>query len=111
MENKLDKPTKEKQGHIILRDHLAAHRTELANDRTFYASVRTALAFLAVGASFIKFFGNLVMQIIGWIFIPVGIYIFIKGLRQFKKAHKIIEEEERNPSKISDIGFNDKKTR
>jgi putative membrane protein len=103
MANKQNTNTQEKKDHIILRDHLAAHRTDMANDRTFYASIRTALAFLAVGLSFIKFFGNLLIEIIGWIFIPIGIYIFIKGLIQFKKAQKVIKEEERDPSNISDI--------
>lgn len=103
MENKQRTNTNEKKGHIILRDHFAAHRTDLANDRTFLAYIRTGLAFAVVGVTFIKFFGNLLIAIIGWIFIPAAIYIFVKGLLRFKKTKIAIKEEERNPPKISDV--------
>ena len=103
MENRQKTNTNEKKGHIILSDHLAAHRTDLANDRTFLAYIRTALTFAVVGVTFIKFFGNLLIEIIGWIFIPVGIYIFMKGWLLFKKTKMAIKEEEKNPPKISDI--------
>ena len=36
---------------LILRDYLAADRTELANERTLLAYVRTALAFAITGGS------------------------------------------------------------
>jgi putative membrane protein len=103
MENRQETNTHEGKGHIILRDHLAAHRTDLANDRTFLAYIRTALTFAVVGVTFIRFFGNRLIEIIGWIFIPIGIYVFIKGWLQFKKTKKAIKEEERNPPDISDI--------
>jgi len=103
MENRQKTNTSEKKGHIILSDHLAAHRTDLANDRTFLAYIRTALTFAVVGVTFIKFFGNLLIEIIGWIFIPVGMYIFMKGWLLFKETKRAIKEEERNPPKISDI--------
>ncbi len=103
MENRQNTNTKEKRELVILRDHLAAHRTDLANDRTFLAYIRTALTFAVVGVTFIKFFGNIIIEIIGWILIPVGTYIFIKGLIRFKKTNRVIKEEERNPPNISDI--------
>lgn len=103
MKNMQDTNTKGKKGLIILRDHLAAHRTDLANDRTFLAYIRTALTFVAVGLTFIKFFGNHLIEIIGWIFIPAGIYIFTKGLLRFRKTKQVIKEEEKSPPKVSDI--------
>lgn len=95
--------SQEKQGHLILRDHLAAHRTELANDRTFLAAVRTALACLAVGITFIKFFGNPVIEILGWIFIIISIGTFIRGLMSYKRVKRVIREEEKKPPRNSDI--------
>jgi putative membrane protein len=89
--------------HIILRDHLAAHRTDLANDRTFLAYIRTALTFFVVGVTFIKFFGYIVLVIIGWILIPIGILTFIKGLIRYRKVKHVIQEEEKNPPEVSDI--------
>ena len=93
----------EGEEHVVLRDHLAAHRTDLANDRTLLAYIRTALTFAVVGLTFIRFFGNPIMEIIGWVFIPVGIYIFIKGLLRFRQIRNAIREEEKNPPIISDI--------
>jgi len=95
--------SQEKQGPLILRDHLAAHRTELANDRTFLASIRTALACLAVGVSFIKFFGIPVVEILGWIFILISIGTFIRGLIGYKRVKRVIREEEKKPPANSDI--------
>jgi len=95
--------SQEKQGHLILRDHLAAHRTELANDRTFLASLRTALACLAVGVSFIKFFTNQVIEILGWIFILISTGILIRGSMRYKRIKRVIREEEKKPPRDSDI--------
>jgi putative membrane protein len=95
--------SQEKQGHLILRDHLAAHRTELANDRTFLAAVRTALACLAVGVSFIKFFGISVIEILGWIFILISIGTFIRGFMSYNRVKRVIREEEKKPPRNSDI--------
>jgi putative membrane protein len=95
--------TQEKKEHLILRDHLAAHRTELANDRTFLASVRTALACLAVGVSFIKFFGIPVIEILGWIFILISIGTFIRGFMSYRRVKRVIREEEKKPPRKSDI--------
>jgi len=98
-----DQNSKGKQGHLILRDHLAAHRTELANDRTFLASVRTALACLAVGVSFIKFFGISVIEILGWIFILISVGTFIRGFMSYRRVKRVIREEEKKPPRNSDI--------
>jgi len=95
--------SQKKRPHLILRDHFAAHRTDLANDRTFLAYIRTALTFFIVGVSFIKFFGHILIEIIGWILIPVGFFIFMKGLRKFKKIKKAIQEEEKRPPEHTDI--------
>jgi len=89
--------------HLILRDHFAAHRTDLANDRTFLAYIRTALTFFVVGVTFIRFFGHIITEIIGWIFIPIGIYIFLRGVIRFRKIKHVIHEEEKNPPEVSDL--------
>ena len=73
----------------VTRDHLAGDRTVLANERTFLAYIRTALTFFVAGVSLIKFFNNNVIEIIGWIFIPVAIITLFIGIRSFKhnRAH------------------------
>jgi len=48
-------PYQDIKGQLILRDHLAADRTILANERTFLAYIRTALTLFVAGLSFIHF--------------------------------------------------------
>lgn len=90
------------KGHLVLRDHLAAHRTDLANDRTFLAYLRTALTFFVAGA-FIRFFGHIVTEFIGWVFISVGIYLSVRGVARFRKMKRLIHEEENSPPEVSDL--------
>lgn len=68
---------------MILRDHLAADRTVLANERTFLAYIRTALSILVAGASFIKFFEIPLINYIGYFFIPLGGYIGYIGIKRY----------------------------
>ncbi|MFH2068047.1 MAG: DUF202 domain-containing protein [Candidatus Omnitrophota bacterium] len=77
---------------LILRDFLATDRTVLANERTFLAYIRTALSVFAVGASFLQFFRSFFMEIIGWIFIPLGIIIFIVGWVKYEKMKRQINK-------------------
>ncbi len=87
--------SKNTKGHLFLRDHLAAQRTILANERTFLAYIRTALTIFIAGVSFIKFFGYVVIELLGWLLIPLGIFTLIKGLMSFRKMNRIIREEEK----------------
>jgi len=57
---------------LILRDHLAADRTVLANERTFLAYLRTAFAFVVGGASLAHFIDRDWALAAGWAMIPVG---------------------------------------
>lgn len=68
-----------------LRDLLAADRTKLSNQNTFLAYIRTALTLFVAGVSFIQFFGNLVYEIIGFTFIPVGLVTFLVGFFRYNK--------------------------
>jgi putative membrane protein len=69
-----------------LRDDLAEERTRLAQERTFLAYIRTALAFLAVGVGVMQFFGNIVVQLGGWLLIAAGIGLFLLGLMRFRMS-------------------------
>ncbi len=79
-----------KKEEITLRDHLAADRTILANERTFLAYIRTGLTFFVSGVSFIKFFDNLILDVLGWIFIPIAIYVFLFGAKRYRKIKRDI---------------------
>jgi len=73
---------------FILRDYLAIDRTILANERTFLAYLRTALTVFIAGVTFINFFDNLLIEIVGWFFVPIGILTFMIGTSRFQKFKK-----------------------
>jgi len=79
-------------GKMILRDLLAADRTQMANERTLLAYMRTALTLFIAGVSFIRFFGNIVIVYIGWLFIPVGIIVAVIGVRRYYRVKNPLDE-------------------
>ena len=76
---------------MILRDYLAFDRTILANQRTFLAYIRTALTLFLAGVTFIKFFEIFIIEIIGWIFVPIGVITFLVGLLRYNKKRVILD--------------------
>lgn len=79
----------------MVRDDLARKRTVLANERTVLAYIRTALTFIAVGAGFVQFFGAPAVQLVGWIFIAMGIGLFVIGIIRFKAKFINMEDRDR----------------
>ncbi len=75
----------------ILRDYLAVDRTVLANERTFLAYIRTALTLFIAGVSFIQFFDSVAIEVVGWIFVPVGIATFIVGFTRYNKMKGLVQ--------------------
>lgn len=98
MENNLRPPNTINDPFI--KDQLAIQRTTLANERTFLAYIRTSLSFLVVGASFIKFFDHIVLEIFGWILLPLAVFISIKGISSFKKMKAKIKKEQQEVQTI-----------
>ena len=70
---------------LTLRDYLAVDRTILANQNTFLAYIRTALTLFVVGLTFVKFFDQPVIAIIGWAFVPIGVVTFVVGFLRYNK--------------------------
>lgn len=79
-----------KCSELIVRDFLATDRTVLANERTFLAYVRTAVALSLGGVSLIKFINILIIQIFGWLLIPLGIFIFVIGAIRYRKMARVL---------------------
>ena len=67
--------------------------TSLANERTFLMYIRTALGFFAAGAALIRFFEKPVFVIIGWVFIPVGVFFLIFGIFRFRHVQRVLQEQ------------------
>lgn len=76
---------------LILRDTLAIERTELANERTFFAAIRTGLTFFIAGVTVIKFFDQHLVIFIGWCFLVISIILmffsFFKRIAISKNIH------------------------
>ncbi len=82
---------------IILRDHLALDRTILANERTLLAYIRTALAFMIAGIGILKFFQDILMQVLAWIFCALSIITILFGFKRYRAfalIYKIMKKSE-----------------
>jgi len=82
---------------LILRDVLAIDRTRLANERTLLAWLRTALMLLVSGVTLLKLFeGILVMEVLGAVLIPAGIFAGGLGLRRYLRTRTLIEAADKD---------------
>lgn len=68
---------------VITHDRDAIHRMILANQRTFLSYLRTALTFFVAGITFVKFFQEFIVELIGWVFIPLGLATFAVGIYRY----------------------------
>ncbi len=80
---------------VLVRDHLADYRTDLANKRTFLSYTRTALAVFVAGLAFMKFFGHHLIVTLGVLMLPAGVLIFVYGVITYKKMKRITRAEEK----------------
>jgi putative membrane protein len=105
----MDDYYKRYRGQLILRDLLAADRTQLANELTLLAYMRTALTLFIAGVSFIQFFDHLLVEIIGWLFVPLWIWLAWFGTFRFHRMKKPLDallreaENEQQPSTVQEI--------
>jgi putative membrane protein len=75
---------------FILRDHLAIDRTMLANESTFLAYIRTALAITAAGGTLIHFSTSEFTEYLGLALIIAGIIGFVIGSTRYRRMKKTI---------------------
>lgn len=90
------------EDQLILRDHLAADRTVLANERTFLAYIRTALTLFVAGLSFVHFEilgAPIVDGTICAAFVLLSIAIFFVGLVRYKRMQALIRKIKREELK------------
>ncbi|MBM4285383.1 MAG: DUF202 domain-containing protein [Deltaproteobacteria bacterium] len=78
----------------IVRDVMAIERTIMANERTFLSFWRTALTMFIAGLTFVQFFAGTIFQVIGYVFIPTGIIVFICGCRLRRRMNRVIQQAE-----------------
>ena len=77
-------------GELILRDYLAVGRTDLANERTLLAYIRTALAVTAAGVTIVHFFESMWLDIIGWVLVPIGVATLVLGIVRYRRMKERI---------------------
>ena len=66
------------------RDRLALIRTQLANERTLLAYLRTAIMLAATGGTLLKLFGSdLVAVVSGWALIALAAAVGVIGAKRF----------------------------
>ncbi len=80
------------------RDDLAVMRTDLANERTLLAYLRTSLMSAGSGVTLLKFFADISWaNSLGWAFVLLGIVISLLGVSRFLRLkHKISSSRARN---------------
>ena len=77
----------------IVRDYLAAERTDLAIDRTLLSYIRTGMTVIIVGISLIKLFSENYLHLIGFTLIFIAGGLIIIGFFRTKKQKKKLEED------------------
>lgn len=92
---------------MILRDYLAVERTQLANERTLFAYIRTTLYLLTAGIGIFEIRSMWHLKWLAWIclllsviILPVGIVRFIrmkKHLAAYIRQKESPETIEKNP--------------
>ena len=77
----------------IIRDYLAADRTDLAIDRTLLSYIRTGMTVIVVGISLIKLFNENYLHLIGFILIFIATILIIIGFFRTKEQKKKLKED------------------
>jgi putative membrane protein len=77
---------------MILRDYLAVDRTIMSNETSFLAYIRTALTLGVVGVTLIKFFEDRSIQIIGWVFCLLGLFLLVHGAVRYQEMDNVLQK-------------------
>jgi putative membrane protein len=78
----------ENKEEIILRDHLALERTKLANERTLFAYIRTALYLILAGMTILQLNNFESIHWIAFLSIGLSIIILIVGIWRYSKLNR-----------------------
>lgn len=81
-------PPFENKEEIILRDYLALERTKLANERTLFAYIRTALYLVLAGMTILQLNNFESIHWIAFLSIGLSIIILIIGIWRYTKLNR-----------------------
>jgi putative membrane protein len=74
-----------RQADLSLSDHLAIDRTDMANQRTFLAFLRTGLAIAVLGITFLELLNTRWSAILGYVCIASGGGMVLLGALQYRR--------------------------
>jgi len=81
----------ENKEKIILRDYLALERTKLANERTFFAYIRTSLYLILAGFAFLQIEGFGSIQWLGYLSLGLSLIILLIGTFRYFRLRKVLK--------------------
>lgn len=73
-------------------DKLSMERTFLSSERTLLAYIRTAFASFLFGIALLQLFSNNLSEILGFIFLAIGVIFVIIGVISYPLRNKRIRE-------------------
>lgn len=79
------------ESQLILRDRLALERTRLANVRTLFSYVRTALYLLTAGIGVLQIKSISHLDGLAWVCIVAGIILFFSGFVCYFRMRKRLD--------------------
>ena len=77
----------------IVRDYLAAERTDLAIDRTLLSYIRTGMTIIVVGISLMKLFQEKYIQQIGFVLVIFAVGLIIVGFFRTRKQKEKLKAD------------------
>lgn len=80
------------QPSLSVSDYLAIDRTNLANQRTFLAFLRTGLAIAVVGLTFLEFLNTRSSMILGYACIGFGAGMILLGALQYRRMKQRLRQ-------------------
>jgi putative membrane protein len=77
---------------IILRDFLALERTKLANERTFFAYIRTSIYLLLAGIAFIQLKELDNIRWMSYVWFGSGLVFLVFGIYRYRQRNNRINK-------------------
>ena len=71
-------------------EKMAGIRTQLANERTFMACVRTQMALMGGGVALIHIYDHILLFSLGCLLCVSGLVVFGVGLKNYLKVRKVV---------------------
>ena len=81
---------------LSVSDDLAIMRTDLANERTLLAYLRTAATFAAGGIGLARLVTDPTMVRVGWALVPLGALVMAVGAVRFRRTRRLLDRVRAN---------------